>query len=142
MHFAARAYVPASADVSVRKLGRRAPPFLLSALYPNGDYWRVYQIPQTEVFSRWLAGLLDAKGTARVPARLDSPPGNSGDSRSLGGGLHEMRVFAGPGYRLYFAQRGVIGIALLYGGDKSSEQRNIARVGRLLAELELQPWPS
>ena len=87
-----------------------------------------------------------APGTqgARPESRHDSihALGNSGDSRSLGGGLHEMRVFAGPGYRLYFAPRGEIVIVLLRGGDKSSEQRNIARARRLLAELELQPWPS
>jgi putative addiction module killer protein len=94
------------------------------------------------VFSKWLAGLRDAKGPARVPARRDSQLWNSGDSKSLGGRLHEMRVLAGPGYRLYFALRGGIVIVLLCGGDKSSEQRDIARVRRLLAELELQPWPS
>jgi len=97
----------------------------------------VYQIQQTEVFSKWLAGLRDAKGTARILARLDSVRlGNLGDNKSLGGGLHEMRIFAGPGYRLYFAPRGEILIILLCGGDKSSQQRDIARARRLLAELE------
>ena len=97
----------------------------------------VYQIQRTEVFSKWLAGLRDAKGTARILARLDSVRlGNLGDSKSLGGGLHEMRIFAGPGYRLYFAPRGEIVIILLCGGDKSSQQRDIARARRLLAELE------
>jgi putative addiction module killer protein len=47
-----------------------------------------------------------------------------------------MRIFTGPGYRLYFAQRGGIVIVLLCGGDKSSQQRDIARAKRLLAELE------
>lgn len=97
----------------------------------------MYQIQRTEVFSRWLAGLRDAKGTARILARLDSVRlGNLSDSRSLGGGLHEMRIFTGPGCRLYFAQRGGIVIVLLCGGDKSSQQRDIARARRLLAELE------
>ena len=69
----------------------------------------MYQIQRTEVFSKWLAGLKDAKGTARILVRLDSVRlGNLGDSGSLGGGLHEMRIFAGPGYRLYFAPRGEI----------------------------------
>jgi putative addiction module killer protein len=97
----------------------------------------VFQIQRTEAFSRWLAGLRDAKGTARILARLDSVRlGNLGDSKSLGGGLHEMRIYAGPGYRLYFAPRGEIVIILLCGGDKSSQQRDIARARRLLAELE------
>ena len=97
----------------------------------------MYQIQRTEVFSRWLAALRDAKDTARILARLDSVRlGNVGDSRSRGGGLHERRRFTGPGYRLYFAQRGVIVIVLLCGGGKSSQQRDIARAKRLLAELE------
>jgi putative addiction module killer protein len=109
----------------------------LESLYPIGYTRYVYQIQRTEVFSKWLAGLRDAKGTARILARLDSVRlGNLGDSKSLGGGLHQMRIFAGPGYRLYFAPRGEIVIILLCGGDKSSQQRDIARARRLLAELE------
>ena len=97
----------------------------------------MYQIQRTEVFSKWLAGLRDTKGTARILARLDSVRlGNLSDSKSLGGGLHEMRIHAGPGYRLYFASRGEIVIILLCGGDKSSQQRDIARARRLLVELE------
>jgi putative addiction module killer protein len=97
----------------------------------------VYQVQQTDVFSKWLAALRDPKGTARIVARIDSARlGNLGDSRSLGGGLHEMRIFAGPGYRLYFARRGQVVIVLLCGGDKSSQQRDIARAKQLLAEME------
>lgn len=62
--------------------------------------------------------------------------GNLGDSKSLDGGLHQMRIFAGPGYRLYFAPRKEIVIVLLCGGDKLSQQRGIARARRLLPELE------
>ena len=97
----------------------------------------MYQLQRTEAFSKWLAGLRDAKGKARILARLESVRlGNLGDSKSLGGGLHELRVFAGPGYRVYFAPHGTIVIVLLCGGDKSSQQRDIARARRLLAELE------
>ncbi len=97
----------------------------------------MYQLQQTEVFGKWLAGLRDAKGKARILARLESVRlGNLGDCKSLGGGLHELRVFAGPGYRVYFAPRGKIVIVLLCGGDKSSQQRDITRARRLLAELE------
>ena len=97
----------------------------------------MYQLQRTETFDQWLAGLRDAKGKARILARLESVRlGNLGDSRSLGGGLHELRVFAGPGYRVYFAPRGKIVIVLLCGGDKSSQQRDIVRARRLLAALE------
>jgi len=103
----------------------------------------VYQLQRTDVFDKWLAGLRDAKGKARILARLESVRlGNLGDSKSLGGGLHEIRVFAGPGYRVYFTPRGKIVIVLLCGGDKASQQRDIARARRLLKELEKEPWPS
>ena len=122
---------------STRTLGRREPVSSLASLYPFGYTRQVYQIRRTEVFSKWLAGLRDAKGTARILARLDSVRlGNLGDTNSLGGGLHEMRIFAGPGCRLYFAPRGEIVIILLCGGNKSSQQRDIARARRLLAKLE------
>jgi putative addiction module killer protein len=97
----------------------------------------VYQLQRTDVFDKWLAGLRDAKGKARILARLESVRlGNLGDSKSLGGGLHELRVFARPGYRVYFVQRREVLIVLLCGGDKSSQQRDIARARRLLEELE------
>ena len=106
-------------------------------MYPFGYTWFVYQLQRTEIFSSWLAGLRDAKAKARILARLDSVRlGNLGDSKSLGGGLHELRVHVGAGYRLYFAPRHKIVIVLLCGGDKSSQSRNIARARRLLAELE------
>src|SRR5688572_13588854 len=92
--------------------------YTLATLYPFGYTRFVYQIQRTEAFFKWLAGLRHAKGTARILARLDSVRlGNLGDSRSLGGGLHEMRIHTGPGYRLYFAPRGEIAIVLLCGGD-------------------------
>ena len=97
----------------------------------------MYQLQRTEVFDEWLARLRDAKGTARILARLESVRlGNLGDCKSLGGGLHELRVFAGPGYRVYFTPRGEIVIILLCGGDKSSQPRDMARARRLLAQLE------
>lgn len=97
----------------------------------------MYQLQRTDVFDKWLAGLRDAKGKARILARLESVRlGNLGDSKSLGGGLHELRVHAGPGYRVYFIQRREVLIVLLCGGDKSSQQRDIARARRLHEELE------
>ncbi len=97
----------------------------------------MYQLQRTEIFSSWLAGLRDAKAKARILAELESVRlGNLGDSKSLGGGLHELRVHVGAGYRLYFTPRHKVVIVLLCGGDKSSQSRNIARARRLLAELE------
>lgn len=96
----------------------------------------MYQLQETESFSTWLARLRDAKGKARILARFESVRlGNLGDSKSLGRGIHELRIFAGPGYRVYFALRRGALIILLCGGDKSSQQRDIARARRLLGEM-------
>jgi putative addiction module killer protein len=97
----------------------------------------VFQLRQTDVFAKWLAGLRDSKAKARVLARLEAARlGNLGDAKSVGGGVREMRVHVGPGYRIYFSRRGQVFIVLLCGGDKSTQSRDIARAHRLLADLD------
>lgn len=99
----------------------------------------MYQIRQTEVFSNWLADLGDRKAKARILARLESVRlGNLGDTKSLGGGIHELRVHVGPGYRVYLSQQRKIVLILLCGGDKSTQSRDIVRAKRLLKELTLE----
>ncbi len=99
----------------------------------------MYQIRQTEAFSTWLAALSDKQAKARILARLDSVRlGNLGDTKSLGGGIHEFRVHVGPGYRVYFSQHRRIVLILLCGGDKSTQSRDIARAKRLLKELNAE----
>jgi len=97
----------------------------------------MYQIRQTAVFAKWLANLRDIKGQARILTRLESCRlGNLGDTKSLGGGIHELRIHVGPGYRVYFAKRRNMILLLLCGGSKSSQSRDIERAKRLLASLE------
>jgi len=97
----------------------------------------VFQLQSTDVFDRWLRDLGDRKARARILARLESAQlGNLGDARSVGSGVREMRVHFGPGYRVYFAQRGRIVLVLLCGGDKSTQPRDIARAQRLLKAIE------
>jgi putative addiction module killer protein len=97
----------------------------------------VYHLRQTEVFAKWLVRLRDAKAKARILARLESARlGNLGDTKTLGGGIREMRVHVGPGYRVYFAQRQRTILLLLCGGDKSSQARDIERAQLILAELD------
>ena len=94
----------------------------------------MYQIRQTDAFARWLVALRDVRAKARILARLDSTRlGNLGDARSVGGGVSEMRIDVGAGYRVYFTRRQRIVVILLCGGDKSTQAKDIARA-RLLAE--------
>src|SRR5262249_37653214 len=83
------------------------------------------------VFSEWFAELSDAKAKARIRDRLDRLlQGNFGDSKSLGGGLHELRIAWGPGYRVYYAMIGRTCVLLLCGGDKRKQSSDIERARR------------
>ena len=78
-------------------------------------------------FKIWLEGLKDISGRAKIRVRLDRARlGNLGDSRSIGEGVHELRVDYGPGYRIYFAIQDRCLLLLLSGGDKSHQRRDIA----------------
>jgi putative addiction module killer protein len=91
---------------------------------------------QTDEFRAWLGGLKDLRSKAVVFNRLDrATKGNFGDTRALGGGLSEMRVDVGPGYRIYFTRRGERIYLLLVGGDKSAQSKDIQRAKALLKSL-------
>ena len=76
----------------------------------------------------WLDGLRDMRGRVAVLRRIDRITlGNFGDHKPVGGGVWELRVDVGPGYRLYYAQAGNTLVLLLCGGDKSSQQADIER---------------
>jgi putative addiction module killer protein len=106
-------------------------------LYPKGYKGLVYHLRQTETFAKWLGRLRDAKAKARILARLEAARlGNLGDTRTLGGGIREMRVHVGAGYRVYFTQQRGEVLVLLCGGDKSGQQRDIERARRMVAELD------
>ena len=88
---------------------------------------RVYETPSGACpFDSWLEKLRDPKGRARIRVRLDRvEQGNFGDSKSIGGGIQELRVDFGPGYRVYFAEDGPVIVLLLIGGDKSTQTKDI-----------------
>jgi putative addiction module killer protein len=90
----------------------------------------------TDDFERWLGRLRDQRGRALILGRLDRlREGHAGDVRPVGGKVIEMRIDFGPGYRIYFTRfRG--SIMLLLGGDKGSQQRDIAKAQRLASELK------
>jgi putative addiction module killer protein len=92
---------------------------------------------RSSVFDRWLASLRDQKGKARILARLTSATfGNFGDCRPVGEGVSEMRIHAGPGYRIYFVRTEATVYVLLAGGDKASQAKDIDRALRMARELK------
>lgn len=96
----------------------------------------MYEIQQTELFACWLNDLRDRSAKARIELRLRRASlGNLGDIRSVGGGVSEMRIDHGPGYRVYFALRNRTLVILLCGGDKGSQERDIGLAKGLAAQF-------
>ena len=89
-------------------------------------------IRKTNLFMKWLTGLRDQKAIARIQIRIDRLAlGNPGDVRPVGSGISEMRIDYGPGYRIYFSQRGSDIVILLCGGDKTTQKSDIENAKRV-----------
>jgi putative addiction module killer protein len=96
----------------------------------------VIEIRQTDRYIRWFASLRDSQARMRIQARIRRLSiGNPGDVRPVGEGVSEMRIDYGPGYRVYFAQRGSTLVILLAGGDKRTQDRDIATAFVMAREL-------
>ena len=84
------------------------------------------EVRQTPRYAKWFAGLRDRSARVRIDARIRRLAlGNPGDIRPVGEGVSELRIHYGPGYRVYFVQRGEEVAILLAGGDKRSQDRDI-----------------
>jgi len=84
------------------------------------------EVRQTEVFSAWFAALRDRPTQRRIQARIDRlQMGNAGQHRVLTGGVTELKIDVGPGYRVYYTQRGAVLVILLCGGDKATQNKDI-----------------
>lgn len=91
---------------------------------------------QTPTFAGWFGSLRDAKAKSKIAGRIARIElGLMGDVKSVGNGVSEVRVDFGPGYRLYYTQRGEHVIILLVGGDKSSQRRDIAKAKEMAAQI-------
>lgn len=91
---------------------------------------------RSEEFDSWLSRLADPLGRARILHRIRSAEeGNFGDCDSVGGGVSEMRIHVGPGYRVYFTRRGKVVYLLLVGGSKSTQKKDIRRAIKMAGEL-------
>ena len=92
-------------------------------------------VRQTAAFSAWYGSLRDRTARTTIDIRIRRVTvGLLGDAKALGGGLHELRIDRGPGYRVYFAYRGPTLLLLLCGGDKGSQALDILRARRLNEE--------
>lgn len=95
------------------------------------------EIVYTELFEKWLKRLRDLQAKAAILTRIERiEDGNFGDHRSVGGGISELRIHIGQGYRVYYMIRRRKVVILLCGGDKSSQQRDIIRAQQIAGELE------
>jgi len=91
----------------------------------------------TAVFDAWFESLKDKPTARRIQARIDrAEEGSSGDHKAVGEGVSEMRIHHGPGFRLYFTQRGLEIVILLAGGDKSSQSKDIETAHELARQIK------
>ena len=92
------------------------------------------RIRKSAVYKKWFQALRDYKARARIIIRLKRlAEGNLGDVKPVGDGIMEMRIFYGPGYRIYYKQMGRELIVLLCGGDKSTQEKDIMKAKEIAA---------
>ena len=93
-------------------------------------------VTRTDEFDRWLARLKDPRALAKILIRIERLElGNPGDVKAVGGGISEMRIDYGLGYRVYYKRMDEELVLLLCGGDKSTQDRDIRRAKELAAVL-------
>lgn len=94
------------------------------------------EVVYTEAFERWLKRLRDLRAKVSILSRLERiEDGNFGDHKSVGGGVSELRVNVGQGYRVYYTVRRATVVVLLCGGTKSSQRRDIERARHVAREI-------
>jgi putative addiction module killer protein len=93
----------------------------------------MFDLQQTTTFAKWRQRLKDARARAIIASKLDRLAyGHIGDAQQVGDGISELRIHYGPGYRIYFQQRGTTLIILLCGGDKSTQAKDIKAAKSIL----------
>ncbi|ENE1250781.1 type II toxin-antitoxin system RelE/ParE family toxin [Stenotrophomonas maltophilia] len=94
------------------------------------------KIQRTRQFATWIDALKDVTARARILARIGRlAEGHPGDHRYLADGVSELCIDAGPGYRVYYTQRGRQLVILLVGGDKGSQRRDIEKAREIARAL-------
>lgn len=94
-------------------------------------------VRETPDFTRWLAALKDQRARLQIVRRISRvAAGNFGDAKAVGGGVSELRIDHGPGYRVYHTRRGNTVVILLCGGDKRTQREDIRKARDIAATLE------
>lgn len=97
----------------------------------------MFELVKSATFDTWFRGLRDARARARIAARLDRvADGNFGDVKPVGHRLSELRIDYGPGYQVYFIQRGSVLVVVLAGGDKQTQHTDILTARRIASDWE------
>ena len=97
----------------------------------------MYEIRRSTAFDTWLTNLSDSNARTRIAARIDRLAlGNPGDVKPVGGGVSELRIDYGPGYRVYYKRTQRIVYLLLCGGTKSTQAADIRRALAMAADLK------
>ena len=105
-------------------------------MYPREYTPDVFEIHRTDEFDEWLRRLRDRRARARILTRIARLTlGNPGDARSVGGGIRELRIAHGPGYRVYYMMSGEQVVILLAGGDKATQAKDIAQARQLAEQI-------
>lgn len=98
----------------------------------------MYSVIETEFFAEWVDSLRDMSTRIRLRRRVSKAKlGNLGDVKAVGDGVWEMREFFGPGWRMYYVQRGNVLIVMLGGGNKSSQDKDIEAAKAMAKEINL-----
>ena len=96
------------------------------------------EVRQTEDYTKWFDKLRDRQAKTRIDTRIRRlRRGNPGDVKPVGSGVSELRIDYGPGYRVYYTQRGKFLFVLLAGGDKDSQDQDIGTALELAKNLDL-----
>lgn len=109
----------------------------LDNVFPVGYIINMYRIVLSEQFLEWVDSLKDMQAKKKIAQRIErAKNGNFGDYKQLADNLFEMRIFYGPGYRIYYTKQGNTVYFILLGGDKSNQSKDIETALNLIEEME------